>query len=695
MAGNDDRAAVLDIIEREAAESGIPRDDFLRFAYIETGGQFNADAHNRGSGAKGLFQFMPDTAAEFGLTGREFDAAANTDAAATLYARNRTQITNRSAETGHPFLSGSESPNGLDMYLAHQQGGGGYASIQRAIATGEFSRSDTRTNILSNLDQAEFARVTGHPRGTISGLSDQDLATSFTQYWTAKYAAISIPDRGIEATASLPGAAARPDPLADGVLSRSERGQEVRALQEQLNALGFRDGQGNQLETTSGIYGQRTEEAVRSFQAAMGAQQTGRADEATRQAITDQISRPEAERTQAPQAQTPESPGATWPAPGNMDINQADKPREGRGEFGTPRSSGKPHGGIDIQGEVGDPIVAFAGGVVQVAPGNADAGNTVRIQHDDGSMTKYFHLDEFTVRNGQRVEAGDQIGTMGRTGNTPTHGDTHLHFELIRDGRRVDPLPVLRGSEQIDPANVTRAAPSPGAMQLGASGAAVIALQEQLNQLGYRGEDGQRLETKSGVFGPQTDHALRVFQTDSGIKVDGIYGGESRTAIESASQRSQASNELLRDGARGDGVAELQTRLHLLGYTDASGRELAVDGVFGDSTHEAVLNLQRDNNIKVDGIVGPETRGALDALEQGRGAAEPSGPETSVQSQGSFVHSMISAARDANFGDLRGLVDKFAASDLGQAWQQAAQQAKQQADQQAAEQEKTSTDLSR
>ncbi|MGO4611136.1 hypothetical protein AB4142_32880, partial [Variovorax sp. 2RAF20] len=88
----------------------------------------------------GLFQFVPSTAAEFGLTGREFDPAANTEAAAALYARNRTQIVDRQAQTGHSFLSGAEQPNGLDMYLAHQQGGGGYASIQRAIATGEFSR---------------------------------------------------------------------------------------------------------------------------------------------------------------------------------------------------------------------------------------------------------------------------------------------------------------------------------------------------------------------------------------------------------------------------------------------------------------------------------------------------------------------------------------------------------------------------
>ncbi|MCD9098102.1 peptidoglycan-binding protein [Luteimonas fraxinea] len=687
MAGNHDRAAVLDIIEREAAESGIPRDDFLRFAYIETGGKFNADAHNRESGAKGLFQFMPRTAAEFGITGREFDATANTDAAAALYARNRTQITNRSNETGYPFLSGAESPNGLDMYLAHQQGGGGYASIQRAIATGEFSGARTRTNILGNIDDAEFSRLTGHRQDAIARLSDRDLATSFTQYWTAKYAAIAIPDRGIEATAQLPGAAVRPDPLADGVLSRSERGQDVRALQESLNTLGYRDGQGNQLETTSGIYGQRTEEAVRSFQAARGAEQTGRADEATRQAITDQISRPEAERTSPP---APERSGATWPAPGNTEINQADKPREGRGEFGTPRSSGKPHGGIDIQGEVGDPIVAFAGGVVQVAPGNADAGNTVRIQHDDGSMTKYFHLDAFSVRNGQRVEAGDQIGTMGRTGNTPAHGDTHLHFELLRDGRRVDPMPVLRGSEQTSAADVTRAALSAGALQLGANGAAVIALQEQLNQLGYRGEDGQPLETRSGTFGTHTDHALRALQADSAIKVDGIFGGQSQDAVASAVEASRANDQLMQHGANGPGVAEFQSRLHQLGFSDASGRALSADGKFGDSTREAVLNLQRSAGIRVDGIVGPETRGKMEELERSRPAEERTEQESALrESQGDFVQRMLAAARDADGLDIRRLVDNYASSEQGQQWQ------KQSADQAITDPAKASQDLSR
>ncbi|WP_449465539.1 peptidoglycan-binding protein [Stenotrophomonas humi] len=532
MANPNDRDAVLDIIERQAERSSIPRDDFLRFAYIETGGNFNANAHNRDSGAKGLFQFMPSTAREFGISGREFDPAVNTEAAASLYARNRTQITSRQAETGHAFLSGAETPNGLDMYLAHQQGGGGYASIQAAIANGSFSRDDTRRNILGNVSSRDFEQVTGQPFASVRGMNDRELATSFTNYWTAKYAAIEIADRGITASAPLPGARERQAPLADGVLQRGERGDEVRALQESLNQMGFRDAQGGTLETHSAIYGQRTAEAVRAFQQANGLEPSGKADERTREAITAQQALPGSERNPPAEPQARGAAGTAWPTPGNDQINRADKPREGHGEFGTARSGGRTHGGIDIQGNVGDPIVAFAAGKVTVSPNNGAAGNTVRVTHDDGSVTKYFHLDEFSVRNGARVEAGQQIGTMGRSGNTPAKGDTHLHFELWRDGRKIDPLPELQGAGRTAGDHPARAEQAVGVtLRRGATGAGVVALQEQLNQLGYKGTDGKPLEVRSGVFGPQTEHALRAFQADRGIGVDGAFGRESREAM--------------------------------------------------------------------------------------------------------------------------------------------------------------------
>ena len=319
------------------------------------------------------------------------------------------------------------------------------------------------------------------------------------------------------------------------MLQNGERGEEVRALQTSLNQLGFRDGQAAELETRSGIYGGKTQEAVRAFQTANQLEATGNADARTREAIAQQLALPEQERNRAQRMDAQQREGGlTWPTPGNRDINEADKPREGRGEFGTPRSGGRRHGGIDIEGNVGDPVVAVAGGTVVVRPNNGAAGNTVHVRHDDGTLTKYFHLDEFSVRNGQRVEAGQQIGTMGRSGNTPAQGDTHLHFEMWRDGRQVDPLPHLRGAER--DAAVPARMSTPEVLRDGASGASVRELQQQLNQLGYRGADGNPLETTSGKFGPQTEHALRAFQVDQGLEVDGIYGNRSREALAAASR---------------------------------------------------------------------------------------------------------------------------------------------------------------
>ena len=86
-------------------------------------------------------------------------------------------------------------------------------------------------------------------------------------------------------------------------------------------------------------------------------------------------------------------------------------------------------------------------------------------------------------------------------------------------------------------------------------------MQQQLNQLGYHGADGRPLETTSGKFGPQTEHALRAFQADRGLKVDGEYGDRSRAAL-AASTR-----EAARDPAAASALP--LTR----GETAAGGRE--------------------------------------------------------------------------------------------------------------------------
>ncbi len=105
------------------------------------------------------------------------------------------------------------------------------------------------------------------------------------------------------------------------------------------------------------------------------------------------------------------------------------------GQSGPYWSSGY-HTGLDFAGPVGTNIHAAASGKV-VEAGYAGAyGNRVVIQHASGYQTSYNHLSNIGVRVGQSVQTGDQIGDLGNTGNST---GPHLHFEVTKGGKFIDP----------------------------------------------------------------------------------------------------------------------------------------------------------------------------------------------------------------------------------------------------------------
>lgn len=104
--------------------------------------------------------------------------------------------------------------------------------------------------------------------------------------------------------------------------------------------------------------------------------------------------------------------------------------------FGTVR----PHNGIDIDGDTGDPVRAARSGEVILAGSRTGFGNTIVISHGLGYSTLYAHLDSFLVSVNDTVASGDQIGTVGSTGWST---GPHLHFELRIDGKPVNPIPYL------------------------------------------------------------------------------------------------------------------------------------------------------------------------------------------------------------------------------------------------------------
>jgi murein DD-endopeptidase MepM/ murein hydrolase activator NlpD len=100
------------------------------------------------------------------------------------------------------------------------------------------------------------------------------------------------------------------------------------------------------------------------------------------------------------------------------------------------------HDGIDVAGPVGTPVYAAADGVVKEAGyTNSGYGAWVLITHSDGTVTRYGHVNSWTVQTGQRVVAGDQIATIGNRGNST---GPHLHFAVLLGGSNAtDPVPWM------------------------------------------------------------------------------------------------------------------------------------------------------------------------------------------------------------------------------------------------------------
>lgn len=99
------------------------------------------------------------------------------------------------------------------------------------------------------------------------------------------------------------------------------------------------------------------------------------------------------------------------------------------------------HSGIDMTARQGTPVYATGDGVVRVAGRNAEGysgyGVVVLVDHGFGYQTLYAHLNSATVRAGHKVKRGEQIGTVGSTGMS---SGSHLHYEVILNGKKVDPV---------------------------------------------------------------------------------------------------------------------------------------------------------------------------------------------------------------------------------------------------------------
>jgi peptidoglycan hydrolase-like protein with peptidoglycan-binding domain len=298
------------------------------------------------------------------------------------------------------------------------------------------------------------------------------------------------------------------------------------------------------------------------------------------------------------------------------------------------------HHGIDIMADKMTPVVAVADGYISYYNGSGNQSwidrygrcCTLRVTHDDGWVSKYIHLNNDSagtddgqgwgiapnIELGTRVQAGQLIGWVGDSGNAE-ETPPHLHFELVDpNGVIVDPYLSLRSAETgvapaicatTDVGGLEALLDGSGLLKRDATGTAVAQLQQFLTAVGFQ------VGTADGVFGPKTLAGVRQFQENQGLTPDGVVGPQTRDAMARvarvlpAAPVLDANGRVLRPGARGDDVKQLQEILRLAGHDPGS-----IDGVFGPLTEAAIESFQASTGIDVDGKIGPITRGKLSSV---------------------------------------------------------------------------------
>ena len=106
------------------------------------------------------------------------------------------------------------------------------------------------------------------------------------------------------------------------------------------------------------------------------------------------------------------------------------------------------HGGMDFRAPRGAKVVATASGVVTKASRNGGYGKMVEIDHGGGITTRYAHLSRINVKKGERIERGTVVGKVGSTGRST---GPHLHYEVRRGGRVMDPIHFVKLARDLGP----------------------------------------------------------------------------------------------------------------------------------------------------------------------------------------------------------------------------------------------------
>lgn len=186
------------------------------------------------------------------------------------------------------------------------------------------------------------------------------------------------------------------------------------------------------------------------------------------------------------------------------------------------------HNGIDLVAKTKDGkhktdyITAHTGGTVEENGYNNSCGNFVSIRVSKTVVMVYYHLkNRSSLKEGETVKKGEKIGYMGNTGAST---GAHLHFGIKDSGKWVNPEPYLDKDYPLENAKSAEIRKpytlDMNSLRKGCTGDDVEALQALLVSHGYScGNDGV-----GGVFGADTEKAVKSYQADCEIMVDGVAG---------------------------------------------------------------------------------------------------------------------------------------------------------------------------
>ncbi|UOQ47049.1 peptidoglycan-binding protein [Gracilibacillus caseinilyticus] len=264
-------------------------------------------------------------------------------------------------------------------------------------------------------------------------------------------------------------------------------------------------------------------------------------------------------------------------------------------------SSSDFHSGVDLVKYHKAPISAFTSGTVIYAgfgnngTGLGGYGNVVLLRDRNNREQMYAHLDSVVVTKGQTIAQNQVIGYQGSTGYVT---GSHLHYEVRKIVEAKPPYGYRpdKKSSTLNPIPYLNNFDLDGLLETGDSGSVVRKLQRDLIKLGFAlpkyGADG--------VFGQETESAVRSFQSAENLAVDGIVGPNTNAKLDKQTTLVSNYPGIIKNGSRGDVVRIIQRRVFA-----------KADGIFGTQTEKKVKEYQQRNGLKVDGIVGPKTWGKL------------------------------------------------------------------------------------